>query len=231
MALSDDLKGEVRKIFGDTWETRKGYKVPETDDIKLGNHAVTLEGTVLYADLAESTTLVETKKPEFAAEVYKCYLHCATKIIRAEKGVITAFDGDRVMSVFIEDNRDAAAVRSALKIRYAVDEIINPALKRQYPSSTYVVNQSVGIDRSDLFVARTGIRGSNDLVWVGRAANYAAKLCALRNGGYSSYITSDVFDQLTDSLKKDSNKKDVWERFYWTERKIHAYKSRHHSSF
>ena len=33
----------------------------------------------------------------------------------------------------------------------------------------------LGIDTSKLFVARTGIRKSNDLVWVGRAANYAAK--------------------------------------------------------
>jgi len=34
----------------------------------------------------------------------------------------------------------------------------------------------VGIDTSALFVARIGVRNDNDLVWVGRAANYAAKL-------------------------------------------------------
>jgi len=27
--------------------------------------------------------------------------------------------------------------------------------------------------------ARVGVREDNDIVWIGRAANYAAKLCAL----------------------------------------------------
>ena len=47
-----------------------------------------------------------------------------------------------------------------------------------------MTKQSVGIDTSELFVARTGIRRANDLVWVGRAANHAAKLSA-RSGSVS----------------------------------------------
>jgi hypothetical protein len=62
------------------------------------------------------------------------------------------------------ERQNTSATRCALKINYAVKEIINPAIKAQYPESTYDVRQSVGIDTSELFVARTGIRGSNDLV-------------------------------------------------------------------
>ena len=49
--------------------------VPESDDLKLSNDAVNLDATVLYADMAGSTNLVSTYKPEFAAEVYKTFLH------------------------------------------------------------------------------------------------------------------------------------------------------------
>ena len=96
MALSDDLKREVGEIFKDTWSTRKGNVVPESKDIGLGNEAVELDGTVLYADLTDSTDLVKNHKPHFAAEIYKAYLHCAAKIVRAEGGSITAYDGDRI---------------------------------------------------------------------------------------------------------------------------------------
>src|SRR4051812_36873707 len=63
---------------------------------KLSNDAVEIDGTVLYADLAESTPLVKGYKDWFAAEVYKNYLYCAARIIRLRGGVITAYDGDRV---------------------------------------------------------------------------------------------------------------------------------------
>jgi hypothetical protein len=48
---------------------------------------------VLYADLADSTKLVDEYQRPFAAEIYKTFLHCAGKIIRAEDGTITAYDG------------------------------------------------------------------------------------------------------------------------------------------
>jgi hypothetical protein len=76
MALSDDLKIEVKNIFSEQWQKRNGTKIPEADDLKLSNEAVLLEGVVLYADLADSTALVDRKKPEFAAERYKTYLYC-----------------------------------------------------------------------------------------------------------------------------------------------------------
>jgi class 3 adenylate cyclase len=76
--------------------------------VKLGNDAVKLSATVLYADLADSTKLVDGHTKQFSAEIYKTFLHCAAKIIRSEDGVITAYDGDRVMAVFIGDRRIAA---------------------------------------------------------------------------------------------------------------------------
>jgi len=227
MALSDDLKIEVQNIFSEEWQKRNGTKIPETADLKLSNDAVLLEGVVLYADLADSTDLVDRRKPAFAAEIYKTYLHCASKIIKNRGGVITAFDGDRVMAVFIGERKNSAAGETALRINYAVNEIINPAIKNQYPKSDYSVKQSVRIDRCELFVARTGVRGSNDLVWVGQAANYAAKLCSLRNGNYNSYITEKVYKMFSDDVKfSGSDKaKPMWEKRKWTEKNIIIYRS------
>ena len=208
MALGNDLNSEVRQILREQWTTREGRVVPESDDLKLGNDAVTLEGTVLYADLDDSTKLVDSRKPSFAAEIYKCYLACSARIIRSESGEITSYDGDRIMAVFIGDAKNSTAARTALKINFAVQEIINPAITHQYPKSDYSIKHVVGIDTSNLFVARTGIRGANDLVWVGRAANYAAKLSS-RSGPFTQ-ITAAVYNKLNRESKIGSNGRNMW---------------------
>src|SRR5205823_5563002 len=120
MALRADLQKEVAEVFASKWEQRKGSVVPGDNSVTLGNDAVTLEGTVLYADLADSTKLVESQVDFVAAEIYKTFLHCAAKIIRSENGEITAYDGDRIMAVYLGEMKNTRAVRSALKIKYAV---------------------------------------------------------------------------------------------------------------
>ena len=222
MSLVDDYTKAVEKIFKDKWTTRNGQKVPESEDLALGNDAVKLDGTVLYADLDESTNLVDNYDPEFVAEIYKAYLSCAAKVIRSEGGEITSYDGDRIMAVYIGDSKNTKAARSALKINYTVKEIINPLLKEHYPDENYSVKQVVGIDTSELFVARTGIRGSNDLVWVGRAANYAAKLCSL-SPNYPSRLTKAVYDKMNDSVKyaDDDDETPMWKKTTWNDMTIY----------
>lgn len=225
MGISEDLESKVQEIFRSSWKDRDGQKVPEPEDLTLGNEAVKLEGTVLYADLAESTYLVDHGSKEFAAEVYKTYLHCASTLIRNAGGVITAYDGDRVMGVFIGGSKNTSAVKCALNINYAVTKIINPAIKNQYAGSTYEVRHAVGIDTSNLYVARTGVRGSNDLVWVGRSANYAAKLCSLREGGYASWITEQIYNNMNDEAKYGPNNVNMWEWRNWSAYNVTVYRS------
>ncbi len=213
MALLDDLKSDVQNIFATKWEIRNGTVIPDDSNIKLGNDAVNINATVLYADLSDSTKLVDSQKPTFAAEIYKSYLVCAAKLIRNRGGVITAYDGDRVMGIFKGDDKNSVAARVALEINYAVKEIINPAIIKEYGNGKYTVKHTVGIDTSDLFVAKTGVRGANDLVWVGRAANYAAKLSSLNT--YRTYITYSVYDSLS-TQTKFSGGVDMWTKLNWT---------------
>ncbi len=216
MAFADDLRNDVKTIFKSAWTIREGKKVPDTDDLKLGNDAVTFDAVVLYADLADSTKLASSYKPSFAAEVYKTYLISACKIIQKNDGEITAFDGDRVMAIFFEGSKNTNAARTALNISWATI-MVNEELKAYYTTTDYDVQQAVGIDSGSLFVAKTGVRSYNDLVWVGGAANYAAKLCSLREGTYTSWITEQVFNSLLDESKYGPNKEPMWTKKWWSE--------------
>lgn len=223
MSLEDDLIIKVSDIFSQQWTERQGQVVPSPDTIKLSNDAVKLNGVVLYADMSESTKLVDTKEPFFAAEIYKAFLHCAARIIRSEGGEITAYDGDRIMAVFLGDYKNSSATRAALKINYARVEIINPSIRDQYENTTYAVNHTVGIDASELYVANTGMRGAKDLVWVGKSANHAAKLCSLPNT-HQTRITSNVYNKLPKGLKTSGNEP-MWDRMNWTDMDRTIYRS------
>lgn len=214
MALGDILAADVNKIFKETWLVRKGQIVPEPEGIKLGNEAVEFERvTVLYADLSGSTKLVDASSWQFAAGIYKAFLLCAAKLIRVEGGTITSYDGDRVMGVFVGDGQVTNAVRCGLKINYAVEYIIGPSLGQN--NLAYAVKQVVGIDTSAIRAARTGVRGGNDIVWVGRAANYAAKLTEL-NSPERTWITKDVYDLMNNEVRYGgSANANMWTQYRW----------------
>jgi class 3 adenylate cyclase len=215
MGLKTDLEAEVKATFATLWQEQSTTSVPAAEDLRLNaNHAKDLEtATVLYADLDGSTNMVDSYDWRFSAEVYKTYLRCAGQVIRSEAGTITAYDGDRIMAVYTGESKNTSAVRSALKINWAVQKIIRPALKAQYPNLEFVVNHVVGVDTSQLRAARIGVRGDNDVVWIGRAANHAAKLTNLP--GKPLWISKAVFDKMNDQVKV-ANGQQMWEKRLWT---------------
>ncbi len=165
LTTKEELITEIKTVYKEQWTTRDGNVVPADSSIKLSNDAVKIKGAVLYADIADWTKMVAGQTAGGAAEIYKAFLRCAARIILAEGGTVTAYDGDRVMAVFVGDGKETTAVRVALKINWAVKNIVvterNAFCNK---TSALVLNHVVGVDTSDLFVARTGVRGSNDLL-------------------------------------------------------------------
>lgn len=213
--LWDTLVADVDKIVRvDKWKVSDGIVVPSPENIGLGNEGVRLDAVVLYADLVDSTRLVTNYKDTFAAEVYKCFLSCACKIIKNLGGTIVGFDGDRVMAIYVGSNKNTCALKTALRINGAVHMIINPMIKNEW-NTDYTLHQVVGVDSGKLLVAKTGVRGDNDLVWVGPAANYAAKLCNLRIQNYASWCTKAVYEAAHNEAKYFEGKP-MWEARSWT---------------
>ncbi len=217
MSVLTDLKASVETIVTGQWDHTDGRVVPDTSDLALGNHRVQMSAVVLYADLADSTELAITNQ-EIAAEVFKAYLQGATRLIRANAGEVRSFDGDRVMGVFIGDHKNTNAARCGLQINYFFTKLLAPRFTSAYAASLvgFKFAQTVGIDNGIVQVVRGGIRHNNDLVWVGRAPNVAAKLSAIRNGKHSTFVTEDVYKEIAQNLKKSTTNTDVWSRLSWS---------------
>ncbi|MDT0276268.1 adenylate/guanylate cyclase domain-containing protein [Blastococcus goldschmidtiae] len=182
MTLKDDVTKGVNDVLAASWKTENATVVPETEDVALANGAKLLDATYLYADMADSTGLAQGYDSPAVAQVMRAYLNAATRILNAQGGKIRSFDGDRVMAIFIGNAKNTDAATAGLKLNRVLDEIINPALKKKWPSFKWVMTHGVGIDTGQAMIVRGGVRGHNDLVSIGRAPNIAAKLSEVRGG-------------------------------------------------
>lgn len=218
MGLKDDISNQVSQIIQQSWDLRDGRTVPTNDDVALSGGAVRLqEAAVLYADLAQSSKLATDFQQKTAGKVLRIFLSCMCRLITENGGTITSFDGDRVMGIFLGDAKNSNAAICALKMNYVVSKIIQPTVNNYFTSlreTGFGISHCVGIDTSAVLAVRAGQRGSNDLVWVGRAPNLAAKLCEIREDNYRSYITADVFSRLSESAKYGGQEKKIM----WDER-------------
>lgn len=205
-----EILDAVKHVYSEPWSRRDGRKVPGAEDIALGNVGVDIEGAVLYADMRSSTDLVDSYKDSFAAEMYKTFLVTACDVIRNNNGVITSFDGDRVMGIFYGDRKCSDSAKTGLQI-HAIMRAVNKQIVESYPSTKFRIDYAVGIDVSNLLAIRTGIRGSNDLAWIGAAANNAAKLSELRSFSDKTFITKRLFQRLNkQSMYGGKNSECMW---------------------
>ena len=231
MSIQEDLSNETAKILAQKWDIRDGRVIPSNDDVALAGGAVKLDATVLYSDLSQSSKLATEFQQRTASKVIRTFLYCMCKLIANEGGTITSFDGDRVMGVFIGDYKNTSAARCALKMNYVVPSIVGPKLKDYFTSlkeSGFTISHCVGVDTGPVLAVRAGQRGVNDLVWIGRAPNLAAKLSDIREDGYHSYISADVFDVLHESGKFGGELKQLmWEKrtFQFLGESVFVYRS------
>ena len=221
-SILETVSADIDATLSATWSTRDGRVVPENDDLTLKNDRVEVEAVVLYADLADSTEFA-IRSQETAAEFFKCYLNGVGKIIRLCEGEVRSFDGDRVMGVFLGDLKNTNAARCGLHINYFFKDILVAKFRGFYSMlQNNTFTQTVGIDRSSIHVVRAGVRNSNDLIWVGRAPNVAAKLSSIRNDKYATIITADVYRAMADASKISMSNgnppnTDMWTELSWND--------------
>ena len=216
MGLLDDLELDVSNVLSTPWTRRQDEIVPQSDSVKLSGGAVELDAAFLYADLANSSRLARDLDRRVTSRILKSFLATTTRLIKARGGGVISFDGDRVLGVFVGKSKNTSAAKCALQINWVVRKLIREEFESKYQSVSkysHHIAHGVGIDSGQVLVVRAGIRGSNDLISIGRAPSLAAKLSELREGNFHTFIASSVYSKLHDSSRiggRDSQ--DMWEK-------------------
>ncbi|NJC23624.1 class 3 adenylate cyclase [Arthrobacter pigmenti] len=238
--LKSDVEGDIAKTINTkltTTERNDGVIETVPDPAKMGySEGLYLPSTYLYADMADSSGLVAIAPADTVARVMKAYLVVSTRIIRSNKGHIRSFDGDRVMGIYAGPNRYDRAVKSAMQIKWAMRNLVQPAITKQFGSiqkSGWQLKHGCGIASGKSLLVRAGFRGSDDMISIGTAPNLAAKLSDQRQGKYSTLIGGNTYNKLTDALKL-SKGVHMWEGPYthvMGAKNYSYYKTSYHWSF
>lgn len=224
-AKSDEIEAAIDDILSESWSIRDGVVVPEDEDVALHGGGVRMETTILYSDLARSTELASRFDRRTAARILRSFLSLSTRLIRYRGGQVRSFDGDRVMGIFVGDRKNTSALKCALNINWAVSEVLRPRVEKKYPSlaeAGWYLRHATGIDTSATLIVRAGIRNNNDLIWVGRAPNLAAKLSSVRDGNKNSLVTKDAYDKAHASAKESAESAAMWEQKTWEGQTIYT---------
>ena len=207
MAIKDDLINKVDSYFNEEYSIAKTTIIPTTDYSKLtfGNSGLLADLTFLFVDIRKSSELHDTYGYENAARIYKSFHDINVRIINKRDGQVRAFDGDRIMGVFSGDRKNNNAVEAALNIRWAISNILNSKFKKGFE-----INIGIGIDTGETLITKVG-KGrdisNNDLVWVGKACNYASHMC--NESKNKIYISPNVYSRLNEK-NKISDSKNMW---------------------
>jgi adenylate cyclase len=191
MSIKDTMETNVNSMMVSSWNIREGREVPDTEAIGLGtNVGVKIEATYLYADLAKSSDFGQMLDPVDAAKIIKSFLFCASSLIKEHGGHIKSFDGDRVMGIFHGSDKETRAARTALKLNWVVQEVINDKAQRwvTWPNGAMVIKHATGIATGEALLIRGGVRNDNDIASIGSAPNLAAKLSDLRTDDGRTFV-------------------------------------------
>lgn len=207
------IETSVSDIMTAAWEITDGKVVPKTEDVVMKNGGRLVNATYLYADLAGSSKLASTLKKEATAKIIRAYINSASRILRNCGGEIRSFDGDRVMAIFMGDEKETQAARAALAINWAVIKVLRPAIEKNWSDGSDFcdINHGVGIDTGEALIVRGGVRDNNDLISVGAAPNVAAKLSELRDG-YPLTMTEAVYAAMSEKVALLDDGSPFWVR-------------------
>lgn len=179
MTIKQTMESTVNLMMVGTWNIRDGRDVPNTEAIGLGtNVGVKLQATYLYADLAKSSDFGQLLDPIDAAKIIKSFLFCTSSLIKEHGGHVKSFDGDRVMGIYHGPDKEIRAARTALKLNWVVQEVINTKARLfvDWPNQSIEIKHATGIATGEALLIRGGVRNDNDIASIGSAPNLAAKL-------------------------------------------------------
>lgn len=220
MSLKEDIKNKAREIRYSDFSKKLTNSVPNinTSSLTFGCTGLTFPATVLYIDMRGSTKVLNIHQRRVVAKIHMIYYYAICRIAKYDGGEIRSFNGDSLLVFFYGNGMDITrkAVKSAMKMHYAITQIVNDTL------SAYTdIDFGIGIDYGEILATKVGLGGSEDnkdLIWIGNAVNRATKISDECRSPYHIGISDTVYSRLDETLIGHKEKNQwgyVFEKKYW----------------
>lgn len=139
--------------------------------------------TVLFADIRSFTTIAERMAAEEVVEMLNEYFSAMVDIVFDNQGLLDKFVGDQLIAVFglVDSGKNASenAVRAAIKMQAAADELMN----RRRRAGLEYFEIGIGINTGNAIIGNIGSLNRMDYTVIGDCVNVAARLEEMAGGG------------------------------------------------
>lgn len=200
MTLKEDVANQINIIFDTNYDIATGTVVPSLDSLTFGATAKEVWMQVLYIDMRGSKKLLDSHKQLSVLKAHKAFLYSIVKTIRFESGHPRSFNGDSVLAFWPIENpisiSGAKAVRSAMKIKWLIQEIINPKMQQKYGET---LDFGIGVSQGTILVGKSGIGGDSnfqDLIWLGYGTYEAHCFGETARNPNNIWISEGVWDDI-----------------------------------
>jgi adenylate cyclase len=135
------------------------------------------EVAVFFSDIRGFTPLSDRLAPDRIIDMLNIYLRKEAEIIERNRGSIDKYIGDAVMAVFEGPDRFADAVRSAVEVQAALQQL-NSDKAFEAP-----VEVGIGIAGGEVVMGAVGYEDRLEFAVIGRMVNLASRLTSVAKGG------------------------------------------------
>ncbi|NEO55614.1 MAG: response regulator [Okeania sp. SIO3B5] len=194
-ALEAELKltASATKFVPHQFLSLMGYQ--NITDVKLGD-SVEHKMSVLFADIRNFTTILETMTPEESFKFINGYLSIMEPAIIENQGFIDKYIGDAIMALFASKADDAIHAGISMLKR------LNEYNKTRQRPERLPLKVGIGINTGDLILGTVGGAQRIDGTVIGDAVNLASRLEQLtKQYDVSLLISNSTFIALENSVK------------------------------
>ncbi|MCH5242703.1 MAG: adenylate/guanylate cyclase domain-containing protein [Muribaculaceae bacterium] len=214
MSLKEDILKKAQEIESEDFIVDDVSSVPTISNSKLtfGCKGLEFDATVLYIDMRGSTSILNNHRKRVVAKIHMLYYHAIVRIAQEEEGEIRSFNGDSLLVFFPGKSSEniSNAVRAAMKMVYAINNLLNDNLKRYSD-----IDFGIGIDFGKILATKVGIGGNNetkDLIWIGNPVNKSTKISDNCHNPYNIGISDTVYKKLEDYVKYNNRNANIWKK-------------------
>jgi adenylate cyclase len=215
MTLLSEIEAKVDGYLVGQYKKKTPQNVPLPEEVPLGNEASVFEASTLFIDVRQSTDLTDAFRRQTAAKMMKAYFDGCVRIVNANDGAVRSFNGDGLLALFIGDSRSSNATKAAMQVDWFVTEVLGEKFEKYFANNMTALGKTLsfeigcGLDDGWIYAVRVGIKGTNDVAWVGKPTNTAAKLSDVGSGAANIIVTRAVYNRLK-RTRKYSNGTHMW---------------------
>ncbi|MEO0909796.1 MAG: adenylate/guanylate cyclase domain-containing protein, partial [Pseudomonadota bacterium] len=151
------------------------------------------EATILIADVAEFTSLTETKGAQAIVDIFNDYFEAASEVIGSHNGVVTQFIGDAVFATFNVPVEDPKHRQNGIN---AAADLLKLVQSTSFAGEKLSIR--IGVSTGSVVAGNVGGGGRTTYTVYGEAVNLASRLEALnKTQGTEILISENTIEGLS----------------------------------